>query len=284
MAQKYAASPNIVFGLMNEPHGVPSVSLWKDTVQASVSAIRAAGATSQMILRPGNDWTSAGASVDKGSAAALDQVVNDGPGGKDKKGLIFDFHGYFDVDHSGTSRTCATNLIDEGWARPVNFLRQHGRMALEKELGGANDDDCVKYICQALDFFNENSDVYLGWTAWSAGAFDASYELSMVDEGGQETPLMTQCFMGKFQGGLTDSAGSDPVGSDPIGSDTKGNGSVWDTTSTGTKPEGGGGGGGMTIASSEKAGTMGQGRQVRRHRRSKHFAGIGFVGEGTRNA
>lgn len=38
---------------MNEPHDVPNISAWVSSVQAVVNAIRAAGATSQYILIPG---------------------------------------------------------------------------------------------------------------------------------------------------------------------------------------------------------------------------------------
>lgn len=54
LAAKYKRESRILFGLMNEPHDVPSVTTWAQTVQAAVTAIRQAGATSQMITLPGN--------------------------------------------------------------------------------------------------------------------------------------------------------------------------------------------------------------------------------------
>jgi endoglucanase len=38
---------------------VPDINAWATTVQAAVTAIRNAGATSQLILLPGNNYTSA---------------------------------------------------------------------------------------------------------------------------------------------------------------------------------------------------------------------------------
>lgn len=55
LATKYASDSRIVFGIMNEPHDLTSVTTWAGTVQAVVTAIRDAGATSQMILLPGNE-------------------------------------------------------------------------------------------------------------------------------------------------------------------------------------------------------------------------------------
>lgn len=52
LAAKYATSSNVIFGLMNEPHDL-DMTEWAASCQAAVTAIRAAGATSQMILLPG---------------------------------------------------------------------------------------------------------------------------------------------------------------------------------------------------------------------------------------
>lgn len=57
-------------------------------------------------------------------------------------------------------------------------------------------------ICDALGFINANSDVYLGWVAWAAGAFEPEYALMVLDPSGGDTPLMTNCFAGKFGGGV----------------------------------------------------------------------------------
>jgi endoglucanase len=72
LATKYAAESKVVMGLMNEPHdsmshlpffpcdssaellAVPDMTRWATSVQAVVTAIRKAGATTQTILLPGN--------------------------------------------------------------------------------------------------------------------------------------------------------------------------------------------------------------------------------------
>lgn len=55
---------------------VPSLNSWAGAVQAAVTAIRGAGASSQMILLPGNGYTGASTFVSGGSAAALAGVTN----------------------------------------------------------------------------------------------------------------------------------------------------------------------------------------------------------------
>lgn len=100
---------------MNEPHDIPDINLWATTVQAAVTAIRQAGyvlirpstgscshfrylsATTQIILLPGNNWTSAATFVSNGSADALNKVKN--PDGSITN-LVFDVHKYLDYDNS----------------------------------------------------------------------------------------------------------------------------------------------------------------------------------------
>ena len=117
---------------MNEPHDVPDIEMWAQSVQAAVTAIRKAGsvffpihlyayfkltfthsATSQIILLPGNNWTSAETFVSNGSADALAKVTN--PDGS-VTNLVFDVHKYLDSDNSGTHEECTTNNIDNAWA------------------------------------------------------------------------------------------------------------------------------------------------------------------------
>jgi endoglucanase len=129
-----------------------------------VTAIRAAGATSQIILLPGNDWTGAATFVSDGSLAALSTVKNlDGT----TTNLIFDIHKYCDSDGSGTHAECVTNNIATAFEPLASSLRAIGRQAMLTETGGGNTASCVEYVCQELAYVNENADVYLGYTGVS---------------------------------------------------------------------------------------------------------------------
>lgn len=50
IATMYRNESKVIFGVMNEPHDLPSLPMWADTVQAAVTAIRMAGATTQVCL------------------------------------------------------------------------------------------------------------------------------------------------------------------------------------------------------------------------------------------
>ncbi|CAK1365210.1 Endoglucanase EG-II [Cercospora beticola] len=200
LATKYKNNDKVVFGIMNEPHDV-DIGKWATTVQAAVTAIRQAGATSNKILLPGNDWTHASSYISDGSAEALSAVKNlDGS----TTNLIFDVHQYLDSDGSGTHTNCVTDNADS-FRELGDYLRQNKRQAILTETGGGSTDEtCLANLCKQFDVLNEYSDVYLGWTGWAAGKFDSSYELaetpSKSGSGGfTDLPLVKQCIVGKFK-------------------------------------------------------------------------------------
>jgi len=199
LATKYANESKVVFGVMNEPHDIPDITTWAATVQAVVMAIRQAGATSQKILLPGNNYTSAATFVSNGSADALMAVTN--PDGTTDN-LIFDVHKYLDNDNSGTNSECVTNNIDDAFAPLAQYLRCNNRQALLSETGGGNVQSCVTYLCQELGYLNFNSDVFLGWVGWGAGSFDSTYVLTETPTGSAgsmtDTLLTSSCIVGQF--------------------------------------------------------------------------------------
>ncbi|KAF2214109.1 glycoside hydrolase family 5 protein [Cercospora zeae-maydis SCOH1-5] len=200
LAAKYKNNGNVVFGIMNEPHDV-NIQEWAETVQAAVTAIRQAGATSNKILIPGNEWTHASSFISTGSAAALSAVKNlDGS----TTNIIFDVHQYLDSDGSGTHTNCVTNNAD-AFQSLGDYLRQNKRQAILTETGGGpTDSSCLTNLCAQFDVLNQYSDVYLGWTSWAAGKFDSSYELTETptknaNGGWTDVQLVTQCVVGKFK-------------------------------------------------------------------------------------
>ena len=50
-----------------------------------------------------------------------------------------------------------------------------------------------------LTSYSQNSDVYLGYTTWSAGGFDSKYELTETPNGNQDVALVKQCVVGTWK-------------------------------------------------------------------------------------
>jgi len=142
LATKYKSNTKVIFGLMNEPHDV-DITAWANTVQLAVTAIRNAGASTQMILLPGNNFTSAGTFVSNGSGAALIKVTN--PDGS-TTGLILDVHKYLDTDNSGTHSECTTDNISDAFALVAAFLRESGRKALVSETGAGSSSSVSRLV------------------------------------------------------------------------------------------------------------------------------------------
>ncbi|KAG5654081.1 Manganese dependent endoglucanase Eg5A [Sphagnurus paluster] len=193
LAAKYKGNPKIIFGLMNEPHDLQSVSTWVNSVQVAVNAIRAAGATSQYLLLPGSSWASAQAFPTEAGPALL--KVTDPAGGVSK--LIFDVHKYLDSDNSGTHAECTTSNVDV-FTTLVNYLKSNGnRQALLSETGGGNTASCITNLKAQLAYVKANSGTLTGFTVWSAGSFDTSYVLTVTPNAdGSDQPLWTQA--GKY--------------------------------------------------------------------------------------
>lgn len=204
LASYYANQPNIVMGIMNEPHEL-EIYAWATTLQVVVNAIRYAGAGSQWILLPGTGYSSAG-DFKYSSGDALSGVRNPDDSFNN---LFFDVHRYYnDYNNCSPYCDCVSDRVDQ-FDDLAKYLRGldngnggAGRMALISETGGLNSLDCVYWVCSALTFVNQNcSDVFLGWIGWGAGNlgkgnpdnFDALNEL---DTSGNDLSLLTNCISG----------------------------------------------------------------------------------------
>ncbi|KZS87208.1 cellulase-domain-containing protein [Sistotremastrum niveocremeum HHB9708] len=188
-AAHYASQSKIIFGVMNEPHDLTSVTDWATSVQAAVNAIRGAGATSQLILIPGSSWASAQALPTEAGPALLKVKDTDGTVGK----IIFDVHKYLDSDNSGTHADCVTDNTAV-FQTLVNWLQQNGnRQAILSETGGGNTSSCETDLNSELAFIKAHSSTTIGYAVWSAGSFATSYVLSVTpNSDGSDQPLWVQ--------------------------------------------------------------------------------------------
>lgn len=148
-----------------------------------------------MILIPGSSFSASGRLPTEAGPALLKVTNPDGS----TKNINFDVHMYLDADNSGTSPECVTDGIDKGSAPLAAWLRENGRIAMVTETGGGNTASCEKYVCEELAYLDQNSDVFLGYIGWAAGAFSTSYVLSLTPTGStaanfRDTSLMTKCF------------------------------------------------------------------------------------------
>ncbi|TBU63723.1 glycoside hydrolase superfamily [Dichomitus squalens] len=187
LAQKYGTNERIIFGIMNEPHDIPDVATWVDSVQYVVNAVRGAGSQNFLLL-PGSSWASAQAFPTE--AGPLLVKVTDPLGGTSK--LIFDVHKYLDSDNSGTHPDCTTDNVDV-LTTLVSFLQSNGnRQAILSETGGGNTASCESLLGNELAFVKSSFPTLAGFSVWAAGAFDTTYVLTVTPfANGTDQPLWT---------------------------------------------------------------------------------------------
>ncbi|KAM0543049.1 hypothetical protein ACHAPJ_012498 [Fusarium lateritium] len=197
LAHKYAKEDRVMFGLMNEPHDL-DVGLWAKSCQAAVTSIRKAGATLQLILLPGTNFTNAETFVTTGSADVLADITN--PDGS-SDGLILDLHKYLDINNSGSFEECTTDNI-EAFQAMANWLRENKRVAIISESGASMSDSCMERFCAQNQFIAKNSDVFIGFVGWGAGSFKYDYIMTLTPfQNGdrfEDNKLMKECIIGPF--------------------------------------------------------------------------------------
>lgn len=190
LARRFRSNDRVWFNLMNEPHGVPAVH-WKAVAQSATNAIRGTGALNR-ILVPGTSWSGGHSWVSSGNAAAMESFVDPA------HNYAFDIHQYLDRDSSGTHGTCVSGagskrldpFID--WARAAPGRRGFLGEFAAGDPAARGQTNCGKELRALLDDV-EGSGVFIGWSAWGAGAWwNSSYifRLEPRRNGGQETNYM----------------------------------------------------------------------------------------------
>lgn len=154
LAGRYRRNERVIFGIMNEPHDMPTSLVLKDD-QAAIDGIRASGAK-QMILAPGNSYT--------GGHSWLQRGQGDDPSGdylyKIRDPLhntAIDIHEYLDYDFSGGHVVCNQSYA-ENMADVTAWLKKYKFKAIVTEFGGDNNTMCDQYLTDAVKYMEENEE------------------------------------------------------------------------------------------------------------------------------
>lgn len=188
LSRRFKTNPNVIYGLMNEPHTMPT-SLVLSNNQAALTAIRAAGAT-QLVLVPGNGFTGAHRWLNTTCAPSIADcapnadvlaAITD-----PAHNFAFDMHLYFDADTSGTHESC-TRAAPANLQPVTQWLRAHNASAFLSEFGAGANEPCVEVLGQTLDFLDRNPE-WVGWTYWAAGPlWGEEYFLSVEPGEGRQS-------------------------------------------------------------------------------------------------
>ncbi len=156
----------IVFGLMNEPHTMPTEQ-WLKGANVAIAAIRSTGARN-LILVPGNSWSGAHSWMGEDYGGANGVVML---GVKDPLDhYAFEVHQYLDDDFSGTKDNCSR--AEDAIAAIENYtqwLRDNGKRGYLGEFGVPKDEACIQALGRMVETVERGRDVWIGWAYWAAG-------------------------------------------------------------------------------------------------------------------
>lgn len=160
LASEFIASKNVHIGLMNEPVGSTfSVSDWATVVQAGITAIRSVGFTGYIHVE-GPPWSNAHAFVSGGWAAEAINLTDS----LDK--IIYQVHTYLDTDNAGNSSEIAYEGVGVARLTDVTaWAKTNGKKLFLGEIGCASTG--VSELRTTLQYMEDNSDVWVGWTYWA---------------------------------------------------------------------------------------------------------------------
>jgi endoglucanase len=189
LADTYEGNRRVIFGLMNEPHDMPSTEHWVGSANAALAAIRNAGA-GNLVLVPGNAWTGAHSWNQNwyGTPNATAMLNITDPGNN----YAYEVHQYLDNDSSGTTENVVSPTIgSERLAGFTRWLRDNNRRGFLGEFGAPRSQAGYQALDDMLDHVDANRDVWEGWTYWAAGPWWGEYRFTVEPTAaGQDRPQM----------------------------------------------------------------------------------------------
>lgn len=188
IAVRYKGNDAVIFGLMNEPKGLPTET-WLAAANAAIAGIRQTGA-GNLLLIPGNGWSSARdwKSSKYGTPNSEVMLKAADPRGNS----AFEVHQFFDPDFTGSRSECI-NADDavENLRAVTKWSRWNRKRAFLGEFGVGVNENCLQALDRVLKFMAFHSDVWMGWTYWAAGPWwPKDYFSSLEPLGGVDRPQM----------------------------------------------------------------------------------------------
>jgi len=185
---RYKDNDHVVFGLMNEPTGLPTET-WLKATNLAIKSIRRIGAKN-LILVPGNGYSSARdwlkSQYGTPNSEVMLGVVDPG------KNWMLEVHQYFNRDFTGTTSDCQSIDVAISTLTPFTlWARKNRQRGFLGEFGVGRDPVCLEVLDRVLTFMQANRDVWAGWAYWAAGpwwAKDYFTDIEPVD--GKDRPQM----------------------------------------------------------------------------------------------
>ncbi len=192
LASEFANDDHVIFGLMNEPTRMTTVS-WRIFANSAIAAIRDLPANN-LILVPGNGYTGGHSWLKNFYAEEGPNSPLIGPNGyrvgsnaEEMLNIVdpidnyaFDVHQYLDSDFSGTGLSCQSATIgSEVLADLTTWLEDNDKKAFVGEFGAGVNPTCLAALADLTSYINDRPGQYIGWAYWAAGPWWGDYFMSL---------------------------------------------------------------------------------------------------------
>ena len=185
LAFHYQSNPDVMFGLMNEPHD-QSASAWLGSANAAIAAIRGAGAVSQEILVPGSYWDGAWTWTSTDNDTVIGAGVQD-----PAHNFAFEVHQYLDADGSGTHAGAVSATIGvERLTAITQWAEATGNHLFLGEVGVTTDQTSLTAFDGMLTYMQQHTGAWQGVTYWAGGPWWGNYMFSIEPQNGTDKPQM----------------------------------------------------------------------------------------------
>ncbi|MCW2284553.1 endoglucanase [Rhodoblastus acidophilus] len=174
--------PNVIFGLMNEPHEQTAAE-WLGAANAAIAAIRKAGAK-QLVLAPGSYWSGAHSWTVTDNAAVMKKLEDPADN------FAYEVHQYLDGDSSGGSPNVTPGAGATRLAAFTEWARREKARGFLGEFGFSSSPQALAEARALVGYMARNRDVWLGWTYWAAGPWWGDYMFSIEPKDGRDKPQL----------------------------------------------------------------------------------------------
>lgn len=187
MAKHYIGQEHVIFGLMNEPFK-QDAKTWSEMAQKGVDAIREAGAV-QKILVPATYYSSAARWLHKHGEFSNGQVLKNI---KDpQNNIVFEAHQYLDQYSTGLDDKCVSSKVGvERLTAFTKWLRDNGFQGFLGEFAAGKSEVCQQALTNMLQYIQDNSDVWYGWTYWVADPWFEGYRFNIYPADSSKSPQL----------------------------------------------------------------------------------------------
>lgn len=185
LSTRLSGHPALVgYGLMNEPHDMPSANAWPTAAQLAVDAIRSVDSAKRIYVA-GDGWSSAQSWEAVNGKLAIKDPANN---------FRYEAHQYFDSNNSGTYQNSYdtdgtyASIGSERLQSFISFLKRTGAKGFIGEYGAPATD--TRYLAVLDGFLKTATDAGIDTAYWSAGPWWGSYKLSIQPDGGGDKPQL----------------------------------------------------------------------------------------------